>query len=944
MTHSVAYTALRIVRHALFACCTTCICTMASAQVADPKAAKFYEDALIRYEKKDLDGAIIQLRNALQVDRSQLAVHLLLGKALMENGSVAAAEVAFGDALRLGVNRSEIVVPMAQALIAQGKQREFLDRPDFSPGGLPVGIRVQLLVLRAASLADLTDYKGALAAIGEARGLDPRSAATALAEVSVRLRSGQTREAAAALERAMALSPDSAETHYYHGAVLHAMGDQAGALAAYNKVLALEPRNSEARVSRAGLLIDLGQSKEAARDVEELLRAQSRDPRAVYMKALLAERDGKQEAALAALKEMTALIDPVPMDFIRYRPQLLMLNGLAHYALGSRERATVYLEAFQRLQNHSPATKLLAQLYVADSRADKAADVLEAYLRARPDDAQAMILLASALMSRGQDARAASLMTKALERRDVPEFRTVLGLSLLRSGQTGNALDVLENTVKRDPKQVIPAMSLAGLYLAGGQNRKAIALIEKLSVAHPGNAHVFNMLGMAKRRSGDIKGATTAFEKSASLDPTVLEPRLNLARIDVAARRYDSARERIKGLLKAKEKFPEAMFELSLIEELQGHHEETLRWLERAQEAAPDDPRWGLAQVEYHLRHGQASPAVEVAKRVASRSLNELVVLITLARAQVAAGDNSGAQNSLSNATRLAEYRADAQVRIALLQQAAGNLPGAAYSLGKALTTQPDYLPALALMVEIELRQGDLAAAEHRARSIAAKFPRRAIGASLLGDIAVARRDRAAALEHYRRAHAIEPSNDSLKRLARALATEQGPGAVQKLLVDWARTHPKDLFARRAVGDAYAAAGNFKAARSAYEEALKLAPNDAEILNNLANTLIRLGDPTALQAAEKAVAASPGNPGFVDTVGWIMFQQGKTDAALQRLRDARLRAPGNAEIRYHLAAVLAKAGRKTEARMELDAALGMNRSFDGVDQALDLAKTLATSP
>jgi hypothetical protein len=47
----------------------------ALAQKNDTKAARFYEDALVRYEKKDLPGAIIQLKNALQIDKNMLPVH-----------------------------------------------------------------------------------------------------------------------------------------------------------------------------------------------------------------------------------------------------------------------------------------------------------------------------------------------------------------------------------------------------------------------------------------------------------------------------------------------------------------------------------------------------------------------------------------------------------------------------------------------------------------------------------------------------------------------------------------------------------------------------------------------------------------------------------------------------------------------------------------------------
>ena len=69
--------------------------TGGGAHAADSKASKFYEDALVRFEKKDMGGAIIQLKNALQIDKNMLPVQVLLGKALLKNGDAVAAEVAF---------------------------------------------------------------------------------------------------------------------------------------------------------------------------------------------------------------------------------------------------------------------------------------------------------------------------------------------------------------------------------------------------------------------------------------------------------------------------------------------------------------------------------------------------------------------------------------------------------------------------------------------------------------------------------------------------------------------------------------------------------------------------------------------------------------------------------------------------------------------------------
>ncbi len=392
----------------------------------NPKAAKYYEDALVRYEKKDLDGAVVQLKNALQIDKDMLPVQLLLGKVLLENGDVVAAEVALMEALRLGVNRAEVVVPLAKSYFAQGKHKLIFEQPQFNLVGLPTLVQLQMLLLRSAVSADLGDLRGALQALDDARALDPKSPSVWIAEVPIRIRARQIREATDAANRALSLAPNNAEAWYQRGTIYHLSGDVRNALTAYDKALSLEATHVEARVTRAGLYMDLGRPADAAKDVTELLAIAPFDARGFYLNALVAERNNKPDVARAALKDVVELIDPVPMEFIRYRPQLLMLNGLAHFGLNEREKAKQYLEAFQKVQGNTPASKLLAQLYLADKNADRAIEVLEVYLRAQPADGQAMTLLGSALMSKGQNRRATALMQQALQTQDAPQFHTVL--------------------------------------------------------------------------------------------------------------------------------------------------------------------------------------------------------------------------------------------------------------------------------------------------------------------------------------------------------------------------------------------------------------------------------------------------------------------------------------------------------------------------------------
>lgn len=928
-------------RTAALACAIGLLGVPAPAQTTNAKASQYYENALTRYEKKDIPGAIIQLKNALQIDPTMLPVQLLLGKALMQSGDVVAAEVAFNEALKLGVNRTEVVLPLVQAYVAQGKHRLVLEQKNLAPAGLPPAIALDLHLLRASVQADLGDLSAALREIDAARSLDGRNIGVWLTEIPIRIRSRQLKEANAAADAALKLQPGSAEALYQKGAIAHVQGDLRAATGWYDRALQADKRHVEARVARIGIAVDQGRFADASRDLSELESIAPTDPRGAYLNALLAERDGNQPATQAALRRVTELLDPVPLDYIRFRPQMLMLNGLSHFGLRQGEKAKQYLEAFNRVQNNSPVAKLLARIYLSDGNAAQALSVLEPYLRAQPTDGQALTLMASANMALGRNAKAAALMQEALKTQDRPEFRTALGLSLVGAGQAASGLAELEAAYRKDPQQTQAAIALVQLYLRSNQATKAVPVAEQLVKRFPANAQYMNLLGMAQGQSGNIQASRAAFEKAIALDSGFAEAVVNLARVEIATKAHGAATNRLQALLKADPKYGEAMVQLAVIADLGGKRSDAQRWLEKARDAAgPRDYRFDLELVEFHLRYGDASAALDAAKAASAKAPDDVKVLMPYSRAALASGDRVLAKSLLTSATRLAEYDPGLQLQIAQLQVAANDLGGANYSLEKALSSRPDFLPALALMVEVELRQGEVAKAEKRARDIQAQHPKLGLGPALLGDIAMARGQTAAATDLYRSAQQTEPNTATLLRLLNALARQGNGRSAVQLAEQWLKKNPRDLALHKALADALARDGNFAAAATAYQTALKLKPNDAEATNNLANVQMHLKDPAAVKTAEAALALAPGNALIIDTLGWAMFQNGQAERALQLLRDARLRLPGNPEIRYHLAAVLSHTGRKSEAKEELDSALATGLDFESKAEAQQLRRTL----
>jgi cellulose synthase operon protein C len=463
---------------------------------------------------------------------------------------------------------------------------------------------------------------------------------------------------------------------------------------------------------------------------------------------------------------------------------------------------------------------------------------------------------------------------------------------------------------------------------------------EALSKKRSSNPGLLNTLGNVKLSAGDKAGARASFEAARKLDPKFALPLLNLARLDLQANLLDAAEARLKELLAADPKSTEVMFEMANLADRRGQPIAVMEWLEKATAGAGQrDTRWGLALTDLHLANGNPRVALKVIKSLATKAPDDFFVLLATARAQMASGDGIGAKASLTNAARVAEFNPDLQVRVAELQLAINNVAGADYSLAKAISGQNNHLPALILRTQVDLRQGNIASAEKRAREWVTKMPKSATGHLQLAQIAATKGQNSEVIAALRRAHAVEPSTNTFLQLFNALAVQKNAAATD-LALQWLKLHPTDVLARSRLGIHYEQLNDLPAAKQTFTEALKILPNRAELLNSLANVMILQKDPDAVKIAELAVQNNPLNGLVVDTLGWALLQNGQSDRGLATLRKARDLEPDHPEIHYHLGVALAQAGQKAQAIDELRTALKLSPKFPGSDKATDLLSTL----
>ena len=893
----------------------------ARAQSTGPaKAAKFYEDALQRYERNDLAGAAVQLRNALQNDRKNIAAQLLLGRVLLAAGDLKAGEAALEEALKQGVSMSEVAPLLGQVYLQLGEPKKLLDT--VTTNGVPPALLPEILTLRGTAQAMSGGLGAASASFTQARQLDPKAVGPYIAEAPLLLRAGEGERARTTALKATELAPDNPMAWYQLGTIQHALGDLKSALVSLDKAIAIRPKLVDAHVSRAAVLMATQQQAEAGRVLDKLKENKVVEPRASFLRAVIAMGKGETKAALADFTQAANLIDSMPPGLRNASEPLLMAGALSHRTLGNPQRAREYVEALLiRNGRHFAGQLLLANLLLDAKETSRAVPVLENLLRIAPNEPHVLYMMGSVFLARKQYVQASEMFDRATKAGSSNDALRELAFSQFGLLQDKTALANLERAYAKAPRDYRAGVELSIYYARHGEASKAVKIAEDLVQIDPSNVAMVNFLGNIKGRLGDNAGMRAAFDQALAKDPKFRPTVINMSLLDIDEGKLDAARNRLNAWLKGNPNDGEALFQLGVVEQRANKLALSAAIWTKADGLQSKDPRPGLALVDQLLQQRQNTLALTAAKTLAGKYPESVPVLQTLGRARLAIRDFTMARQAFQEASKYAGFDPVTQVNISRLQLAAGNPDGALHAVNKALQSSPDDIGGLVMMVEIAARRGDAAAVDAGMRQLQAKHAGKFPTLLTAGHVAFSRRQLPQAISQYQAAFAREPGTQVALVLAQAYLANNQPDKALSLLSDASRKDPRDATALRALAQVQAAAGTNAEAEASLAALVALNPDDPDALAGYAQMLFRLNDPKALTMAEKAMKMQPDNAALAGGYGWMLVQKGELENGIRILREARLREPGDGIIRWNLASALAKAGRKAEARDELRAAL-----------------------
>jgi putative PEP-CTERM system TPR-repeat lipoprotein len=888
--------------------------------------------------RSEYAAAGIQARNAVQAKPDSAEARVVLGQALLANHDAVGAESEFRRALQLGASPDDVLPLLAQSLIGAGKAealvREFGDRLPAAPAA-----RARF----ADSLGDAYTLLGrrdeAERAYGTALAAVPGDTNARLGLAQLAARNGRFDEALAATEAIIASNPTSAPAHALKSDILLAQRNPVGARQALERAVEVDGNYLPARYALISALIEENAVDAAKTHLAVAGKLAPDDIRLVYLQSALALRSGD----LAAARDKASLI-------LKARPEhvpTLVLMARIDLQLQQFASAEAHLrQALKMAPGHREARRLLAAGYLRAGQAAKAQQALQPMLddgdRADP---QLLLLAGEASLASGDVAQATRYYEQAAARGQktaLAAAQTRLGQIAFASGRPEVGMERLDSASTADPSFRQTDLARIASLLRAGHLDKALAAAKALEKKSPNDPTSHHLVGTVQLARRDRAAARASFERALALNPMFVPSARALSELDIADRKPEVAQRRYDAMI-AKEP-RNATLHLALAElraRTGARPEDVIKTLQDAVAADPSSDDARIALIAALARTGNTRGALTAAQEASAAQPSSAQILQMLAVLQAEVGDHQQSLETLRKVSQLQPGNALPYQRVAARQAQNKQYDKAVDALRIAKELVPADLGLSRDLILVYLAAGRTADALAEARSVQRSAPRKSAGWLLESQVHEHARDHAAAEKALRQGLKVEPDAGLLAaRLHGALIAAGKTDDAEAFVRKWLADYPKDTALRIYLGDRDLAAKNFRGAAAQYKAVLAVDANNVVALNNLAWIAGQTDDPNALGYAERAVRLAPDSAAVLDTMGTLLVARGEAERGVDYLARASRIAPDRADIRLNYAKGLVRAGRKDQARRELEAMLANPNDFAGKAEVAALLKTL----
>jgi tetratricopeptide (TPR) repeat protein len=560
-----------------------------------------------------------------------------------------------------------------------------------------------------------------------------------------------------------------------------------------------------------------------------------------------------------------------------------------------------FKKVIEKNKSEQAAYTELYRMLMYQGRKDDAEKLLKLAFQNNPKNYTYLTSLAMhySLVNRRQDMLDVLAQIKS-HAKDFPQAYEKVGNFYLRLGDPDSAIREYKEGMTKDPtRKALYQKSVMEVLMRQGKRGEAAEVNQQILKDNPNDSDARSLEASFLLDKGDINRALTELQSVVTRSPDNPVARYNLGRAHIAKGEWEQARQAFQKAIELRPDYMLARLALAQLLVTRGDFDAALK---SAQEILKVD------------RQNKNAQLIESAAFLGQKKYAESRAMLN---AMLTKNPNSP----------------DVLFQLGVVNLAEGKYKDASDSFKRTYELNPANSRGLMGMVETDMAENKPDEAIKTLESEAAKAPNRLDVQLALGNTEVRAGRYDLAIGYFQRVlngldKTTKARGDIYMRIGE---TYRRKGDLQdsiSALEDARKFLPDNIVILSTLGLVLDSAGKWPEARQVYSATLKMDPNNAVSLNNLAFLMAEHGDSgdldTALTMAQKAKQMLPNLPEVSDTLGWIYLKKNLSGDAVDIFKDLVSKVPNSSTYHYHLAKAYAQQGDKVRAKSELQAALKLN--------------------
>ena len=723
---------------------------------------------------------------------------------------------------------------------------------------------------------------------------------------------GKYREAAIQYANATQIDSRFAQAHFKLSQSYLKLLDMQRAFQELNRTVELTPDNYRAHTDLANLLVtvrnpDGSPSSDALKQAKihlDVLR--EKQPNSPDTHEAWANYYSAQNNLTAAIQEaqQTINLDPKRSESYLLLALLQLRSNLTDQAEASFKKA---VQADPTAMN---AQLALGGFYQSHSRLSEAEQQFRHAIEIQPKDSAPRAALVRLLMQQGrrQDAEAFLKQTKK-DLADNPEGYRMLGDFYFAIGDLDNAYAEYGSVYKGHPKDLLTKKNYIQILILKNQLDEATKLNSGILKSTPHDVDALVYKGQIQMHQNDAAGAVQSFQAALKSDPNsaVAHYQLGLA----FAQQHDlkHAEGEWREAVRIKPDLTDAQRRIAALEISRGEVEAVMSTADQIVQSQPYSPDGYLIRSLAQLARQRYAAAEKDAEDAKIRAPQSFAPYFQLGNVQLA-------QKHFGEAEKL-------------YQQALEKDPSSSEALSGLMNTY------------VAQKQYDKAIAAANAQI--AKSPNTSDFYDLLATALFdGKKDYAGAETALRKAIALDKNNiDALQKLGKVQAQQGSLDQALATYVQASKDNPGEASFYILAGEVYETKQSWDQAKTMYQQALTISPDNPLASNNLAYVLLEQGGnvDVAMGMAQTARRGMPNSPNAADTLGWAFYRKGIYQSAISQFQEAlrlneRAGAPDDPVVHSHLGLAYQKSNQLSLARQQMEKVLKLKPDHSDAKKAL----------